>query len=50
LKQKVFTKVFQYAKLEGLGAETLWYNQKRVEAQALEVEIDLIKVENIFRE
>jgi hypothetical protein len=34
LKQKVFTKVFKNAKLEGFGEETQWSNQKREEAQA----------------
>jgi len=41
-KQKLFTNIIKNAKSEGLGAETLWSNEKRKEAQALLVEIDLI--------
>ncbi len=35
IKKEIIYKSFWNANLEGLGAETYWFNQKREEAQAL---------------
>ncbi len=50
LKQKIFTRVIIFDKLECLGGEACWSNLKIEEAQVLLREATWIKVENVLQE